>query len=322
MDVADNIPRKRARTEQETEELRGIPQNGETRPTPSSANKDASIVRNSQNHSVHPNSVFRVEPSIFGKKPEEDILLTVSDFIWRNISGGKSGAHLEIEGKLGLIIDKQTGDRIRLPVSSETVLTNSGQFRFDSNMTMHLVLKAQHAHFNRILNALVQRPGSRTRYVHTKEVDHYYQQGSQKIRVSADQKSGQVKEVLIKQRIADLEVHLPNSHLDFRISINLEIPAQRPPKDSPSRFRRQKDRLSYSHEAFRVDLTQVRQYNDRDVETDLTHEVEVEFIRATELLAEKEKRQNQQQNNFADYVDIFLNNLRYLSRKAIPHNVG
>ncbi|KND00986.1 uncharacterized protein SPPG_04083 [Spizellomyces punctatus DAOM BR117] len=317
MDVAENIPRKRARTEEETEERRGTPQNGETRSDSSAANKDTTHVRTSQNLSVYPNSVSRLEPSIFGKKPEEDIVLTVSNFIWRNISGGKSGAHLEIEGKLGLIIDKETGDRIRLPVSSETVIINNGQFRFDSNMTM-----AQHAHFNRILNAVVQRPGSRTRYVHTKEVDHYYQQGSQKIRVSADQKSGQVKEVLTKQRIADLEVHLPNSHLDFRISISLEIPAQRPPKDSHSKFRRQKDRLSYSHEAFRVDLTQVRQYNDRDMEIDVSHEVEVEFIRATELLVEKEKRQKQQQNNFADYVDIFLNNLRYLSRKAIPHNVG
>ncbi|KAI9095145.1 CYTH-like domain-containing protein [Phlyctochytrium arcticum] len=269
---------------------------------------------------------------MFGKKPEEDLVLYVSEFLWRHLQPGSGGAQIEvcvfshflhqlecshirifkIEGKLGLILNKHTRERIRLPIATESVLINDGSYRFDSNMSM-----AQHAHFNRLLNGLMQ-PGCKTRYVHTKEIDQYYQSGGgNKTRVSRDQKTGQVREVIMKKRIADIEIHLPNSPLDCRISVNWEIPIPQPPKDATTLFRRHKDRLSYSHEAFRVDLTQVRQFDDRDVEKQLTHELEVEFIRIGDLLAEKEKRQAGKMNGFTENVDVFLNNLRYLSRKSV-----
>lgn len=57
-----------------------------------------------------------------------------------------------------------------------------------------------------------------------------------------------------------------------------------------------------------------------DHETDLTHEVEVEFVRSADLLSEKEKRARKEPNFFTEYVEVFVNNLRYLSKKA-PHNV-
>ncbi|KAJ3155406.1 mRNA-capping enzyme subunit beta [Geranomyces michiganensis] len=180
----------------------------------------------------------------------------------------------------------------------------------------------QHGHFNRILNNLVQPPAPGIvplRYIHTNEVDHYHEDSStggraRKIRVSMDAKTGRVREVLHKHRIADLEIHLPNSPLDFRISMSLEVPAPHPPPDSESRSRRHKDRLSYSHQAVRVDLTQVKQITGKKEE--VTHEVEVEFIRAACLLEERQKRMQNQPNLFTAYVDVFLNNLRFLSRKA------
>ncbi|KAJ3011905.1 mRNA-capping enzyme subunit beta [Thoreauomyces humboldtii] len=99
----------------------------------------------------------------------------------------------------------------------------------------------------------------------------------------------------------------------------MEIPSPPPPRDSVSRFQRRKDRLSYSHQVMKVDLTQVREFNDRNQETKKTHEIEVEFIRAACLIEEKEKRQQGKPSQFNGYVEVFLNNLRYLSRKAIPH---
>ncbi|KAJ3166136.1 mRNA-capping enzyme subunit beta [Geranomyces variabilis] len=259
-----------------------------------------------QPHTMH------LQPSIFGKRPDDDIVLQVSEFFWQNLGAVADGRQLEIEGKLGLIVDKNTGDRIRLPVRSETVLWNDGSYRFDSNMT-----RDQHGHFNRVLNALVQPPApglTPLRYIHTNEVDHYHEDAGRKIRVSMDQKTGRVREVLCKRRIADLEIYLPNSPLDFRISMSLELPAPHPPPGSVSRNRRFKDRLSYSHQAVRVDLTQVKQVMGKNEE--VTHECEVEFIRAACLLEERQKRMQNQPNLFTAYVDVFLNNLRFLSRKA------
>ncbi|KAI8921928.1 CYTH-like domain-containing protein [Powellomyces hirtus] len=314
MENGDNEPsKKRPRVEVE-EQSQESNDTSKDQPSTASLPSTPQQARPPSTSTTSSTQQLRLESSIFGKKPDEDIVLQVSEFIWRNISAVRDGSHLEVEGKLGLIIDKHTNSRIRLPVMTETVLMNDGQYRFDSNMTMD-----QHAHFNRTLNALVQRPGATVRYVHTKEVDHYHETGSRRVRVSIDQKTQKVKEVLVKQRVADLEIHLPNSPLDFRISISMEVPAPQPPQDSVSRFRRHKDRLSYSHQVIRVDLTQVRQFDGRDRESNLTHECEVEFIRAACLIEEKEKRQNQKPNNFAAYVDVFLNNLRYLSRKAIPH---
>ncbi|KAJ3169423.1 mRNA-capping enzyme subunit beta [Geranomyces variabilis] len=273
--------------------------------------------RSNHHHHQQPHSMHHLQPSIFGKRPDDDIVLQVSEFFWQNLGAVADGRQLEIEGKLGLIVDRNTGNRIRLPVRSETVLWNDGSYRFDSNMT-----RDQHGHFNRVLNALVQPPApgiTPLRYIHTNEVDHYHEGGGgdggrNKIRVSMDQKTGQVREVLCKRRIADLEIHLPNSPLDFRISMSLEMPAPHPPPGSVSRSRRFKDRLSYSHQAVRVDLTQVKQVMGKSEE--VTHECEVEFIRAACLLEEREKRLRNQPNLFTAYVDVFLNNLRFLSRKA------
>ncbi|KAJ3299466.1 mRNA-capping enzyme subunit beta [Borealophlyctis nickersoniae] len=243
---------------------------------------------------------------MFGRRIEDDMVLKVAEFLRRSINSARSGArgpdgrapHIEIEGKLGIILNKDTRSRLQLPVQSETVITTTPNCRFESDMTMD-----QHAHFNNILNSLV-RPGGKTIYKHKYEMDHYHQQGGNKLRVTVDTKTNQVKEVMVKKRIADLEVHLPNSPLDFRISVNLEIPAQPPPKGDLADYKRYKDRLSYTHEAFAVDLTQVKEFDAYDrPKGDPKHELEIEFLRMPELLQEKNKWENKQQHRFYEYVE-------------------
>ena len=83
------------------------------------------------------------EKSIINQTPHEELTKTVADFIFsqvvlRDDIGSVPGAVLEIEAKLGQIIDKNTNDRLRLPVLTECVLNKSDpSFRtiFKSSMT-------------------------------------------------------------------------------------------------------------------------------------------------------------------------------------------
>jgi polynucleotide 5'-triphosphatase len=86
-----------------------------------------------------------------------------------------------------------------------------------------------------------------------------------KVRVSQDQKTGQVLAMIIKARIADLDIYMPQQCLDCRISINLEMKydgsveevlASNIGERQPDR---NKDRLSYTQSHYQIDLTQVTQ---------------------------------------------------------------
>lgn len=82
--------------------------------------------------------------------------------------------------------------------------------------------------------------------------------------------------IIEKIRVADLNIHAPTQPLDYRISINLEIPRKYreggsfqllcsllstftgpKPTGNPI-FERNKDRVSYKHGGIHFDLTQVK----------------------------------------------------------------
>ncbi|ELU39003.1 mRNA capping enzyme, beta chain domain-containing protein [Rhizoctonia solani AG-1 IA] len=127
--------------------------------------------------------------------------------------------------------------------------------RFESNMPQQA-----HKHYNGLLNKLVAQavPGqARVKYSHTKLVDEFYGEGGKfvplaqrSIRLTRDEKTGKVAACVRKKRIANLDVHSPKQNVDWRISINVEEPG------NPAHTRR-KDRISYTHQAFKIDLTQV-----------------------------------------------------------------
>ena len=90
------------------------------------------------------------EPSILNIIPSEEVTRVLSDFLFTEVvmrddvgvalaGGGKAqGAVLEIEAKLGQLIDKNTNDRIRIPVMSECVVCRTDpnlRIAFKSSMT-------------------------------------------------------------------------------------------------------------------------------------------------------------------------------------------
>ncbi|KAI9505171.1 mRNA-capping enzyme subunit beta [Coemansia spiralis] len=276
-----------------------------------------------------PLSPGRLEQNVFGARPAEDIVRVVADFIYTHL---KDRSNIEIEGKLGRIVDKNSGQRINLPVVSETALSDDKAIRFESNMTLQ-----QHATFNRLLNQRVdetRRPefrGSRIEYSHTKEIDHFYKLDGTRIRVTTDKESGQVIAVITKTKIADLNIYSPRTKLDIRISINEEKTLEKPDTDAiKPLLERHKDRLSYKQDLWSFDLTQVISPEQergpvnpyalgppKTTPAVTTHELELEVARPEVWLAERAKVAANKPNSFHEITHIFLGNLRALAKRAI-----
>ncbi|KAN0064355.1 mRNA-capping enzyme subunit beta [Thecaphora frezii] len=267
------------------------------------------------------------ERSIFGIDPLDDFATLVGEWI---LNQGGNRQNLEIEGKVGMIIDIETGQRVQLPVRTETIV-DLPRIRFESKMTMN-----QHAHYNRLLNGLVSRsqdpayPGARVTYQRRKEVDYIHSTPHGNVRVTRDADKLTIKPngVIQKSRIADLNVYCPGRPFDYRISINTETPAQEPASE-PVKIR-EKNRLSYSHQNFLVDLTQVTVPGKP---SEPLHELEVEFKDVPALLSAAQARTNrngsahtsdasssapQDWTAYDDQVLVFLNNIRLLIRNAAP----
>lgn len=96
------------------------------------------------------------------------------------------------------------------------------------------VLQAQHKHFNTLLNKLEassrqpSHPTSPLRYTHSYLVDSFYASDDHhdrgKVRVTRDEKTGEVRECMKKVRLGDMEIFSPKRCVDWRVSVNIEVP--------------------------------------------------------------------------------------------------
>ncbi|KAL5115962.1 hypothetical protein ACEQ8H_006184 [Pleosporales sp. CAS-2024a] len=285
----------------------------------------------------------------------DDVSRKVCDFIWnvavnnervRNAIAESEHTQLEIEARWGQIIDKGSDSRLRGFHDTECVIKSQNMdIKFESTMTLE-----QHKRMNMYLNGQVREskaPGASrppVNYQHTKEIDMFYELGQeqfatlpgiakilihgagvrQRIRVTRDQKTGQVIRCMIKHRLANLEISSPQTEWDYRIGINLEInyagpldnlqPVADAGKDLES-MKRQKDRMSYSWlGAYQVDLTQVQQGPIKN------HELELE-LNSDVLIDHADKVRRKEPNSFEGLITGMMNNLRVLSRE-ITHAAG
>ncbi|KAI1000124.1 hypothetical protein K3495_g8074 [Podosphaera aphanis] len=289
------------------------------------------------------------QESISGKKPTEHMTKVVADFFYLNVVSrsdlgelSSRGVQIEIEAKLGEIIDKDTNQRFYLPVRSECILAEVTRVGFRSSMT-----EQHHKKLNGFLNELVKksqapgpsgRPKVKIDYLHRREIDVFYElpkhlratlpsvvieripsHHNPKVRVTYDQKSGNILAKIIKARICDLDIHSGiTGAFDCRISINFEMPFDgkldelvefgERSNQSPNR---NKDRLSYKQSYYQIDLTQISA--NLGNRTDKEHEVEIE-ISTDAVMNQGRLAANNQPNEYLSLVEGLLNNIRVLSR--------
>jgi len=261
--------------------------------------------------------------SLLGVEPLDEFILAIADFIHHMIMQRPDlPGNIEVEAKIGLLKDNGTNARLALPVATETILEpNAFDCRFESNMSVR-----QHKHYNELLNRLMtesSRPdhhSSPVEYKHLHLVDSFYPcDRRDKIRVTKDDKTGDVIECMRKIRLGDLNIFSPRRSADWRVSVNLEVPAQHP-LGSPT-LTRKKDRLSYTHEEFVIDLTQVTSSTSTNAPPQVIHELEVEIARSNLLLSTAATRGDpnvteHERSAFDELIRAFVNNARILVRNS------
>jgi len=251
-----------------------------------------------------------LEPSWINAEPIDEFIREIGDFI---IRATKGRTNVEVEAKIGVLIDTRTNQRLNLPAVSEIILAeNYPDLRFEANMSQE-----QHAHFNRLLNERVKitntstYPYAKIGCSHSKVVDSFHSSGTSgnKLRLTVDERTGNVKASVIKERIANINVYCPRRKVDWRVSVNTETPV--PPPVGPPIYSRRKDRMTYTHQAFQIDLTQV---NATSESAKTQHELEVEFRDAEEMMQLASLREHDWA--FDELVRIFVNNVRILVRNS------
>lgn len=255
------------------------------------------------------------ELSIFNRQAHDSIVKAVGEMIGRHLNN----PNVEIEAKLGLLIDKDTKSRIQLPILTEAIITQERHIRFQSDMS-----QAQHQHFNQMLNSRVNETniegykGKKITYKHLYEKDSFYSTKNGKVRVTSDSRTDKIKEggIVSKSRIETLDIFSPLNNLDFRISVNDEIPVAEPSGDPI--HTRIKDRLSYEHDLWRIDLTQVKTQangsNGCENGLSMSHELEIEVSNLEVLKNEYQLKQEGKPNQYLHFIHCFLNNVRLLAQ--------
>ena len=232
--------------------------------------------------------------------------------------------------------------RLRLPVTSMCVIDPgwNSNLKFESQMT-----RDEHEVMNMFLNketVISKGPGRVPMdYQHIYERDSFFplsklgqqvlprallqhqaRQKELKIRITHENGKGKEpvkKAAIVKVKVDDLHIFNPRHQYDCRISINLEINLHG--RDDLADFEslylhddtgnrqadRIKDRLSYKHLAYSIDLTKV------DSGGESTYELELE-LDSTVLRQQMENVKSGRPDAYGDVVSGFLDNAVYLMR--------
>ncbi|KAL8663525.1 MAG: hypothetical protein Q9202_003835 [Teloschistes flavicans] len=300
------------------------------------------------------------EPSITNVEFVEELTREISHYLFTTVvqmngvqfgpAGGTAshGAIVEVEAKIGQIIDRNTNDRIRIPVSTECMLSRTDpnlRTVFRSSMT-----ETQHRQLNGFLNqALTESqpppPGDTSRkprvplsYVHTRETDTFYdlpdksisalppsvqahldRRNRPKLRVTTDQKTGKEIAKVVKIRVSDIEIYSPSNVFDWRVSVSLEVNYDGDIRDlvestegkDRRRPDRNKDRVSYKHSHYQIDLTQVK-IGESNSKMEKEHELEVEISSQT-IREQGQLAMQKQENKYMELIKGFIDNVRTLN---------
>lgn len=254
------------------------------------------------------------EISLFNKPPIDSIVRLVADLIGRHLEN----PNVEIEAKLGILVDRNSGSRLKLPILSEAAIRPDRDIRFKSDMSLN-----QHHHFNQMLNNRVNEsnqpgyPGKIVSYQHLYEKDCFYNSNNSKIRVTFDSRTNRIKEggIIIKNKLEHMDISSPLNNLDFRISVNEEIPRSKP--TGTPQHERNKDRLSYKHDLWQIDLTQVKTQDtdsrNAHKEPEVSHEVEIEIANLEVIREEYRNMRRNKPSQYYHFIQVFLNNIRLLA---------
>ena len=289
--------------------------------------------------------------------PADEVTRKVADFLYMAIGqllDVLPSTNIEIEAKLGRIINRDTEDRVILPVQTEAVMTpnpNGLRTIFRSSMT-----EEEHMHFNKHLNtASISVPGPNGKtHERIQEIDSFWQlpraeaianipahlhsyvlgpgNAPVKVRISHawnDTGRASEKACIIKRRISNIDIYNPNWPFDWRISVNIEYQytgnrsALEPAVEGNGTRAadRAKNRLKYFYSVCDIDFTKVTAVPAGEVPgsaswEDNEHELEVELHSARLYEQLDLMRRRSPATRYEDLVRMLVDNVRVLTRSC------
>lgn len=168
----------------------------------------------------------------------------------------KKEENIEIEARLGLILDKTTGSRIDIDAKHPIIFsTKNTPFTFTSGV--------KESHFNKLKKLFINYPQENIEetIVITNKTRRIYE-------------SGKLKCTMEKVKITSYEIHFPNCDYDVRIAISKEtiVKDKGPIIDKKKVIRRDRSRISIPFDKFRFDFTKINLPNEQ------IHEIELEIV--------------------------------------------
>eukprot|EP00871_Galdieria_phlegrea_P000760 jgi/Galph1/1685/GphlegSOOS_G391.1 len=228
--------------------------------------------------------------NITGYKVPDDSLLYLVEFLGRCVTN----PFVEVEFKLGLVVERSENKRVFLPVAAETPLLPefNNKVRFQSKVDL--------------------------------EIDRRYTDNIRETvpaNKATQRESGEEgSRCISKRRIDDLNFLSPRTAYDFRCSCSVEESCT-PPKGVRPLSERQKNRLSYRCYPVQMEITTVFSYETIDGdppkpvgEPTLSYEVEVEVMKEAHLYEACEKMRRGEPHLVFEIAESLLDNVRYLSR--------
>ena len=214
--------------------------------------------------------------TILGAAPPDDRVICIADFIATQFTDGE----VEIEAKLGTLIDLSTQQRARIPsiATAACVLPELNTLtRFESTVSAD-AFKRLNAALNSAAEATTRRSGRPVRYQRRREVDCAYTSDVRETRPQGKTSAEPTSLFVRKTRLDQMHLVFPQHPYDVRVSASREERLPPPAADAvPAEWgarksERHKDRLSYQSGCLSVDITVVQQPPTNVI----TYEVEVE----------------------------------------------
>lgn len=282
-----------------------------------------------------------LECLISGVIPAPSVLRTIAEWIFANFRdiSEQNRQYVELELKFGTIIDKRTGIRLNIDVTTECIYTN--------HLGIHFEMEVEEKAYKEVALYLTElemthqelrdrRLRRKFNHLETDYTDLFFQIERAKehpklVRVLADNTLTPRRYTGIeKQRILDLYIYNPACMYDLRLLLLLEFPvpdANIEPiiKNNTPVLVREKKRLSWTHAAtvLRFDLTRVQipkqlkaPLGRRVVDHDVHFEIEQEIDTNEVFMAMDKFNLGDDAYRFEELVEIFLNNARVVNNRV------
>ncbi|KAG5416789.1 CET1 [Candida metapsilosis] len=283
--------------------------------------------------------------SITGVIPPSSITRRIAEWIYANTANieDSNRKNVELELKFGTIIDKRTGKRINLNVTTECVYTNGSDVRFDMEVE-EIAWNDVRKMFDELERRFQEdkkndqsiRDKRKFKMLESDQTDSFYQLGGKnehlrKVRISKDNLLQPPRYTAIqKERVADLYIHNPQSMYDLRLSLSLEMPVpegniESIMSKSQPQLQRDKKRVSFTHTPTitQFDLTRVivpREYKNKSgkkvVNHETKYEVEMEADTMEIFQCIDKVRSGTDNYRLEEVVEIFLNNARIINNRV------